>query len=402
MDSVYDYLRQHSLHIPLDIRPGFTTTVGLVLLVAYLAVRRARQRYASIPAIGGSGLLQSYLNGIRFLSDPGTMIEEGYKKVRSSNNINVALFLNQNIEFGEEGIFRIPTPINWLVTLSPDRHLHETRGPNGHLLSASAARYDELYHFRYHVPIIRGPLVKNTEWLEEIRNEISVTCEEMMPVSSEWKSIPLLPATRTIITRSLYRIMLSEPDLSKRPEYIPILREEIESVVAKHGWTKQALSSMEKLESFMMETLRFNSPDLLNSPRKALTDYVLDNGIRIPKGSFVTVVETSRHRDETVYPNAKEFDGLRFYNKNKEASKEGNQPRQFTTISSDLIIFGVGPQACPGRFFATNVLKILLGYVLLTYDIKQDLNDPFVFGYKGLHWVPDPTKRLLFRERTTE
>ncbi|GJJ09307.1 hypothetical protein Clacol_003529 [Clathrus columnatus] len=398
-----------------DIRRTCAATAGLVLLASYFVARKARlrQRHKSIPALGGSGFFQSYITSFRFLANPAATIEEGYKK------------------FGKGGVFCVPTPINWLVALSPDQYLQEAKGPNGHLLSAEAANDDissadyllnsEIFRFPYHMPIIRGPMIKNTEWLEEMRNEIIVTCEELIPISSEWKPIMVLPTIRTLITRSFHRIMFSDPELflkikkeayaylapkieqrlkgdtinkqddlfslfveaaedkhrnvsslfmrvlhmnsavvhttsettylilmelAARQEYIQPLREEIETMVAKYGWSKTALSSMEKLESFMMETMRVNSPSLLNGSRKAIADYVLSNGICIPKGSLVTVVEAARHKDEDIYPNAKQFDGYRFYNNDKETTKQGAQlPHQFTTISPHFIIFGIGPNA---------------------------------------------------------
>ncbi|GJJ09316.1 hypothetical protein Clacol_003538 [Clathrus columnatus] len=429
----------------LDIRRIFAAITGLIFVALYFV--------ASIPALGGSGFFQSYITSFRFLANPAVMVEEGYKK------------------FGKEGIFRAPTPINWIVVLSPEQHQRESKGPNGHLLSFDAANANNssgeyllgpgVFRYPYHLSVIRGPMIKNTEWLEEMRNEINVTCEELIPLSSQWKAITVLPTVRTLAARALHRIMFADPDLYRnrsfiqvmtdisvehinsiykfmflpnfikpvavplitslprmrkkayaflgpkieerlkgnltdkqddlishfieavedqhrnapslfirilqlntavihgisetafiilmelaaRQEYIQPMREEIEEIVLQHGWSKTALSLMGKLESFMMETIRVNSPHPLNSPRKALTDYVLPNGICIPKGSMVSVVESARHNDEAVYPNAKQFDGLRFYNNNRLAVKSGTQPRTFTSITPDFIVFGLGPQA---------------------------------------------------------
>lgn len=45
-------------------------------------------------------------------------------------------------------------------------------------------------------------------------------------------------------------------DLAIRPEYLEPLRAEIEEVVAAHGWTKEAMGRMLKLDSFMKESSR--------------------------------------------------------------------------------------------------------------------------------------------------
>ena len=47
-------------------------------------------------------------------------------------------------------------------------------------------------------------------------------------------------------------------DLAAMPEYIPALREEVESVVASDGWTKAAMAKMWKLDSVFRESSRYN------------------------------------------------------------------------------------------------------------------------------------------------
>lgn len=45
------------------------------------------------------------------------------------------------------------------------------------------------------------------------------------------------------------------------PEYIPILREEVENILMEHdGWTLAALNAMRKLDSFLKESQRMNHP----------------------------------------------------------------------------------------------------------------------------------------------
>jgi cytochrome P450 len=53
-------------------------------------------------------------------------------------------------------------------------------------------------------------------------------------------------------------------DLVAHPEYIPILREEVESVPRDQNgnFTKDSTVAMDKLDSFLKESQRFNSPDL--------------------------------------------------------------------------------------------------------------------------------------------
>ena len=52
-----------------------------------------------------------------------------------------------------------------------------------------------------------------------------------------------------MLTQSLYRILA-------HPEYIEPLRQEIDAVIAKEGWTKTGMDSMHKVDSFLRETFR--------------------------------------------------------------------------------------------------------------------------------------------------
>lgn len=43
---------------------------------------------------------------------------------------------------------------------------------------------------------------------------------------------------------------------------------------------------------------------------------------------------------------------------------------QFVNTGLDNITFGHGRFACPGRFFASNESKVILGMLLLEYEVK--------------------------------
>lgn len=51
-------------------------------------------------------------------------------------------------------------------------------------------------------------------------------------------------------------------NLMKYTEYVPILKEEIEAVLGECGgeWTLESMARLEKLDSFMRESLRFEPP----------------------------------------------------------------------------------------------------------------------------------------------
>ncbi|KAJ6561500.1 cytochrome P450 [Mycena vulgaris] len=125
-------------------------------------------------------------------------------------------------------------------------------------------------------------------------------------------------------------------NLAAHPEYVSPLREEIESVVNSEGWTRSAM---------------------MGALRQAVEDFTFTDGTTIPAGTNLG-----------IYTPTDGFDPFRFYHMRSEAG-EGNK-HQLVTPSSDFLSFGIGRQACPGRFLAANVLKLLLAHVIMTYDVK--------------------------------
>ena len=64
--------------------------------------------------------------------------------------------------------------------------------------------------------------------------------------------------------------------------------------------------------------------------------------------------------------------------------------------------FGHGMHACPGRFFASNEVKIALCHLLLKYDWKLvDGNRPEPVAF-GMAYMTNPDAKLLIRRREEE
>jgi hypothetical protein len=148
-------------------------------------------------------------------------------------------------------------------------------------------------------------------------------------------------------------------DLVTRPEYIGPLQEEVQSVIETHGWTKDAIDAMEKLDSFLKESLRFNSagareltffmaiflrtelmPNSVSLRRKAMKDVTFSDGTFVPKGTTVSAIMKARQCDEKLYANAKVFDGFRFSNMQFDKSR-----KSVTSVGLDFLPFGHGRHA---------------------------------------------------------
>ena len=127
-------------------------------------------------------------------------------------------------------------------------------------------------------------------------------------------------------------------DLARYPEYVPQLREEIDSVLSRDGSiTRQGLFRLKKMDSFLREVQRLSPPSMVSTNRKALKPLKLSNGVTIPAGTSLAASPACVSRDPAIWKNPDEFDGLRFY-KLREA--EGEEKYQFATINEDSLSFG--------------------------------------------------------------
>lgn len=186
--------------------------------------------------------------------------------------------------------------------------------------------------------------------------------------------------------------------LAEHPECLQPLREEMEPILKEEGWTKNAMSKMWKLDSFLRESQRYNGIGLTSLGRKAMKDVTLHDGTFIPRGSFVVAAADATHHDDSVYATPDVFDPFRFSHL-REQDGEGTK-HQFVNTSVDYIAFGHGKHACPGRFFAANELKSLLAFIILNYDLKLGGNGERPRNiYWGLNVIPAPKGKVLFRKR---
>ncbi|KAK3324995.1 cytochrome P450 [Apodospora peruviana] len=192
---------------------------------------------------------------------------------------------------------------------------------------------------------------------------------------------------------------------ASKQEYVDELRAEIKSVLAEHGgqWNKRALAKMEKLDSLMRESSRMNSFVTVGLMRRVVAKggITTPSGVTIPCGASVCVPAWQVLHDETVYPDAETFKPFRFAEQRKDDSVEyvKRANKAWATASNEFLAFGHGRNACPGRFFATNELKLMLGYLVMNYDIEIKEGTRPRNNWYSLNRVPsfDATVRIKRR-----
>ncbi|PHH78944.1 hypothetical protein CDD80_5976 [Ophiocordyceps camponoti-rufipedis] len=159
-------------------------------------------------------------------------------------------------------------------------------------------------------------------------------------------------------------------DLAAHLEVQDELRDEAREVLeGDEGWThKDSMNKLEKMDSFMREVQRLRG-NIISFLRKVMKPISLSDGTQLPIGTRVIAPLAGIAHDERFFPNANDFDHLRFYRLRHESAKANNR-MQFTALSDTYVNFGAGRHACPGRFFAANVSKLVLARFILAYDIR--------------------------------
>ncbi|KAK3687927.1 putative cytochrome P450 [Podospora appendiculata] len=202
-------------------------------------------------------------------------------------------------------------------------------------------------------------------------------------------------------------------DLCAMPEYIQPLLDEIKEVRAelKDGhFDKRALGKLEKLDSIMKESQRFNPLLLVTFERLVTRPYTFSDGFTIPANTQIGVPTQAISMDPALYADPDTFDGFRF-SKLKAAIKPGTNPAEmgrlaYASSNHESMAFGYGRHACPGRWFASNEIKMIMVYLLENYEFRLPggktglANRPPSLNFET-QYLPNPDAVIEFRRRRT-
>lgn len=162
-------------------------------------------------------------------------------------------------------------------------------------------------------------------------------------------------------------------NLIAHPQDLEQIREEIRRVHQEVNgkWDTDAFNKLDKLDSALKETLRLAPGSMLIYSRKVVADLTLSDGTFIKKNEYLAVPGHSRAHDPTWFPNPHEYQALRAYNKDLQTHR--NHP--FRSVDGEEFRWGAGRWACPGRYFASFMAKIMLVKLLDEYDCEFVVNE---------------------------
>ncbi|KAI1410582.1 cytochrome P450 [Hypoxylon sp. FL1857] len=195
-------------------------------------------------------------------------------------------------------------------------------------------------------------------------------------------------------------------DLCAYPESMEELREEAIKEIGTNGWSNSSLLRLPKMESFLKESGRTNSAGIVSFQRLVLSPIPLSNGFTIPTGTHICAASDARSRDPTLYDSPLEFRPMRFYSSPDTNPEEGGEvyaASLFSSVTAGDSWFGSGRQACPGRWYASAQIKLVLCLLLIEYEFKF----PNGQTERPKNWVkdektgPNMEQMILIRARIT-
>ncbi|KAI0390333.1 putative cytochrome P450 [Xylariaceae sp. FL0594] len=210
------------------------------------------------------------------------------------------------------------------------------------------------------------------------------------------------PPTASLVTQMAYQVLLE-------PHYLAPLRSEAETAFATFGFTEKALSRMPLMDLFICETNRLYPTGTATCARTVMVPRGtrFHDGLYLPAGSKIAVPTLAIHTDPDNFANPLVFDGFRFTSKSHEESANPNiDSTRFgtksdpTTVCDTKLAFGYGKHACPGRFYAVRMAKLVFGKVITGYDMRWiDVKvRPPSFSANG-QMAPNLTQKIELRKR---
>jgi cytochrome P450 len=130
--------------------------------------------------------------------------------------------------------------------------------------------------------------------------------------------------------------------------------------------------------------------------RVARRPFTFSDGTYIPQGTHIHVAVHSTHLDHSNYLDPTNFIPFRFVDKKDEQNK--TRKLDMVTTHTTFAAFGHGRHACPGRFFAAEMLKLTLAHIIMNYDVKLEGEHPKNTWILST-CIPSTTGEVIFRKR---
>ncbi|KAI9148716.1 Cytochrome P475 monooxygenase [Paramyrothecium foliicola] len=195
-------------------------------------------------------------------------------------------------------------------------------------------------------------------------------------------------------------------DLCLHPEYIEPLRAELKASFKEFERTGKGLPL---LDSFIKESSRLTPVESMSVRRRALKPFQLSGGTRVETGEWICAASGSINTSPEYYPSPLEFSGFRFVEsalsaEDRESCVESAvkqpKPSKLTDVDHSFLMWGTGRMACPGRYYATAFMKVVIAQLLMNYDFSLvKPNAPRWISWRVAR-IPRPWTQMTFTPRS--
>ncbi|KAI0067894.1 cytochrome P450 [Artomyces pyxidatus] len=177
------------------------STLALVVTLGVIRWFWRRRALGSIPSIGYTAPLLSYITGHRFQNQSEVFLEEGCQKYKS-------------------GVFKVAMPDYWLVVATGRQLIEDLRkAPDDVLSMAQAVNLffqtdytmgPEIENNPYHKQVLQSQLTRNLPLVfDDLREELLAALDDVIPAKvDEWVAISTRQALRQIICRTTNRVFV--------------------------------------------------------------------------------------------------------------------------------------------------------------------------------------------------
>ncbi|GJE96511.1 cytochrome P450 [Phanerochaete sordida] len=146
------------------------------------------------------------------------------------------------------------------------------------------------------------------------------------------------------------------------PEVQTYVQEELDRVVGRdHLPTMSDRERLPRVMAIVHEVLRWHPPLPLATPHRTMSDDVY-NGRFIPSGSVIFGNSWAMLHDPATYPAPHTFDPKRFLTRSGVLRDDVPLPTE---------VFGFGRRACPGRYFAVDMLFLAVAHILAVFAVER-------------------------------
>lgn len=131
--------------------------------------------------------------------------------------------------------------------------------------------------------------------------------------------------------------------------------------------------------------------------RAAVVPFTFKDGLHLPAGTQISFLLQVPNLDSDVHKDATNFDPWRSLRKRQA----GSEKHHFASVAEDNIYFGNGAHSCPGRYFVTDEIKLILLHLFTRYDFKYavegESRPPDVYHDNASY--PNLTTQVLYRSK---